>query len=388
MDSNSNSICDPGEVQTITNGDGSYSMQVTDTSGVILVEVPSEAVDLDTGRTIGGHGYALKAPVSAQGFISPISTIVQAHVDAGMTYDEALSKVATDFRVPLNNKEIILEDFIDRQVGGADSALKKSLHKKAVLTATVARERVQEYYTKPGTLLTEEGRSDALNQIINELAGLAPEISTKAESEESIGSLRLTTAFDTLKSENPFSFSTGFGNIVGNAWYSTCSDEFPTNQAGYQFGYYKYSFLSSGLLKATHYYFRNEAVGDDAISSCLSRSTEGYTSTKVLFNYSFDKPLSDVDETFITLNYIKENYDGLTRDVPSYLKAKKFGDYLCFGANEGSFTDVTLDGERAVSVDQKPYSALKTLRLAAKTVASDSYSTAVDASTIAHCLMK
>ncbi|TXI22761.1 MAG: hypothetical protein E6Q67_05710 [Roseateles sp.] len=101
-DLNDNGSCDNGEPSSAPTGaDGSFSLSVAAADAGrhrIVVMVPATAVDAATGAAVG-TAYVLQAPATGTAtahsvFVSPLTTLVQGHVDAtGASLAEAVSLV-------------------------------------------------------------------------------------------------------------------------------------------------------------------------------------------------------------------------------------------------------------------------------------------------------
>ena len=101
-DLNDNGVCDSGEpVSTATGADGAFTLSVQPAdAGMhrIVVQVPATAVDATTGAAVG-TAFTLQAPATGTTtahsvFVSPLTTLVQGHIDAtGATVAEATALV-------------------------------------------------------------------------------------------------------------------------------------------------------------------------------------------------------------------------------------------------------------------------------------------------------
>ncbi|WP_127472022.1 hypothetical protein [Thiomicrorhabdus aquaedulcis] len=387
LDLNNNSVCDPEEPQDITDSFGQYSFNSDSTQGTILIEVHPAAIDSDTGMPVGGNGYVLKAPIVNQKFITPITTMIQANMDSGMTYTEALAQVSADLGVPVIDKDKMLEDYVARQAQDPDFAFKESMHKKAVLAATVARELTNEYYEGLNSDFTPEGKLAALNAIAAQLAQSAPAIATMADATSDFSRLRLTQALQDLRVENPtlFEGSISSGKSI-SSYYSGCFEEPTLPGEPAKFAYYKYTFMDDGFLKADYNYYFDEGDWNGAYTKCANKERGGYTTTKILFEYTMDKPLSTEYDSLIALTYQKENDTELEQDITTYSKARMDGTgYLCFGANEGRYSPDEFNNVD-VTIDSSQYSALRNIGIGAKTDVGDALSSSVDIYTIHRCI--
>ncbi|RZL33957.1 MAG: hypothetical protein EOP35_16720, partial [Rubrivivax sp.] len=101
-DLNDNGACDAAEpVSAATGSDGAFTIAVAPGEvgkHRIVVQVPATAIDADTGAAVGS-AYTLQAPATGTTaahavFVSPLTTLVQGHVDAtGVSIAEATSLV-------------------------------------------------------------------------------------------------------------------------------------------------------------------------------------------------------------------------------------------------------------------------------------------------------
>lgn len=119
-DLNDNGACDTGEPSATTAADGSFSFDViTAAAGQhrVVVEVPDTAIDAETGAAVG-TAFTLQSPATGTAgaqsvFASPLTTLVQAHIDSsGATLAAATELVKAqaslaisplaDFTTPVN----------------------------------------------------------------------------------------------------------------------------------------------------------------------------------------------------------------------------------------------------------------------------------------------
>ena len=96
LDMNNNGRCDSGEPSATTNANGAYEIKNVaagdETKYSTLVEVPATAIDKDTGAAVG-KAFFLKSPAGRYAFISPVTTLVQAQMAAGMSETDAAKYV-------------------------------------------------------------------------------------------------------------------------------------------------------------------------------------------------------------------------------------------------------------------------------------------------------
>jgi trimeric autotransporter adhesin len=109
-DLNDNGVCDNGEPSGSTDASGAFTFSVaTADAGKhrVVVTVPANAVDTDTGAAVG-TAYTLLAPASGTSggqsvFVSPLSTLVQSQADvAGQTVAQAVSFVQMQLNLPVS----------------------------------------------------------------------------------------------------------------------------------------------------------------------------------------------------------------------------------------------------------------------------------------------
>lgn len=127
-DLNNNGTCDSGDpVSGITDANGNYAISVAASSAgahAVVVNVPAGAVDLTTGAPIG-VALTLRAPAtnSVGGqtvFVSPLSTMVQAHIDAtGASLANAVAFIQAQTGLSLSP----LADFGGNTAPAQDAAL-------------------------------------------------------------------------------------------------------------------------------------------------------------------------------------------------------------------------------------------------------------------------
>ena len=83
LDANGNGVCDTGEVQGKTDASGNVTLQVPQADVgkyAIIAMIGTDAVDKDNGAVT--TAYVLKAPADQTGVITPLTTLVQTHVEA------------------------------------------------------------------------------------------------------------------------------------------------------------------------------------------------------------------------------------------------------------------------------------------------------------------
>ncbi|MBK6388077.1 MAG: hypothetical protein IPF71_15555 [Rhodoferax sp.] len=126
VDTNSNGVCDVGETQGRTNATGKVTLNVTPAemgSAHLVAMVGTDAVDADTGPV--AKAYTLQTPAGRFGVISPLTTMVQAKMDASAVgFDAAEAHVKAQTGLTIS----VFDDFIAKRGTSAE-------HKKAGVMA-------------------------------------------------------------------------------------------------------------------------------------------------------------------------------------------------------------------------------------------------------------
>ena len=95
LDVNANGVCNSDEPQAETTTGGVYSLDVpadAELGGTnLLVEVPVGAIDEDTPDTPIATAYKMRGVASAEAVVSPLTTVLAAHLDNGETEADALT---------------------------------------------------------------------------------------------------------------------------------------------------------------------------------------------------------------------------------------------------------------------------------------------------------
>jgi acid phosphatase len=124
IDQNSNGACDAGEVSTVTDTLGRYTLAAP---GDVVAEIGTDAIQHETNGSVAlvGTKFVLRAPKEATGIVSALSERVVVKMKAGANYDAALTQVASDLGV---SKDKVLIDFnVKTGDAAADIAIKTRL---------------------------------------------------------------------------------------------------------------------------------------------------------------------------------------------------------------------------------------------------------------------
>ena len=112
LDANVNGACDTDEVSAVTTAGGRFSFKVLDgvdlATARLAVAVPATAVDEDTGLAVG-TAYRLMGFAGAEAVVTPLTTVVAAHVDSGLTREQAVAQTKADLGIDFDPAE----DYVD-----------------------------------------------------------------------------------------------------------------------------------------------------------------------------------------------------------------------------------------------------------------------------------
>ena len=108
LDANVNGACEADEVSAVTAVGGRFSFKVADdvdlATARLAVAVPETAVDEDTGLAVG-TAYRLMGFAGAQVVVTPLTTAVAAHLDSGLTKDQAVAQTKADLGIDFDPAE-------------------------------------------------------------------------------------------------------------------------------------------------------------------------------------------------------------------------------------------------------------------------------------------
>lgn len=135
LDKNNNYQWDEGEPKAMTGPDGKYTLTVA--AGdmgkypVVVHAIAGSTVDKDTGKPVSSD-YVMTAPAAAGGFVSPMSTMVRAKMEAnpGMTMAQAMVQLRNQLNLPAGMD--MLADYVAAGgVPGQYQAQYQSMHEAA-----------------------------------------------------------------------------------------------------------------------------------------------------------------------------------------------------------------------------------------------------------------
>lgn len=97
LDLNDNGLLDNNEPQGKTNAQGQFTLEATDAelrNHRVVVLVTTDSVDSFTDKV--DSAFKLMAPAGKGGVVSPLTTLVAAHMANGLSQEDAAKKVQTD----------------------------------------------------------------------------------------------------------------------------------------------------------------------------------------------------------------------------------------------------------------------------------------------------
>lgn len=198
-DLNDNGACDSGEpTSTATGADGAFSLAVAAADAGkhrVVVQVPATAVDADTGAAVG-TAFTLQSPATGTTtahsvFVSPLTTLVQGHVDAtGASVADAVTLVQSQAGLAVSP----LADFTAASdAGSKQAALVARLVQATTLAQADALKAVAGQADLSGATVSA---TDVARQVTSAVLGALPTIAGKAAESSVSGATgaTLTTA--------------------------------------------------------------------------------------------------------------------------------------------------------------------------------------------------
>lgn len=170
LDANNNGKCDAGEVSTITNDNGEYSL--SGSNQAVVAEIGTTAVKYEPSSGVATPVTAplvFRAPADAPTVISSITTLVVAKMDAGLSLAEAKSAVASEMGVPADklmtdiNKESdpTIKAALQSKSAQAISTIEKAVASGGDIKAALqkAAKDFKTYYALPASLSSSSSSS-------------------------------------------------------------------------------------------------------------------------------------------------------------------------------------------------------------------------------------
>jgi hypothetical protein len=224
-DLNDNGVCETGEPTSIpTDSTGAFSFSVAGADAGkhrVVVEVPPTAVDADTGLAVG-TGFTLQSPATGTSgaqnvFASPLTTLVQAHVDAtGTTLTAATEFVKTQAGLAVSP----LADFTASS--NADNAAASKVARLVQITTLRQNEAVAAVVGTPDLSLNTITSADLAKAVTQAVVAALPTVAALAR-DPAVASASgtalqqaLETAAQTVVRQTGLTSDTVVGQITAN----------------------------------------------------------------------------------------------------------------------------------------------------------------------------
>ncbi|MDQ7002934.1 MAG: DUF5011 domain-containing protein, partial [Ghiorsea sp.] len=188
LDLNGNASLDAGEPSAITKSDGTYNLSVTAAQAAVgasvVVDVPSTAIDADTGKPVGQR-FVMSAPPVAQGtqaVISPMTTLIKSQMDkyANLTVAEAEANVKDKIGLTGSNVDLLSDYVAAKNAGAVNAADYERVHSIARVSAQAVKNNmgaVEAAATSAGTNATiADIITLIVDQVLAELTNIALQV--------------------------------------------------------------------------------------------------------------------------------------------------------------------------------------------------------------------
>lgn len=200
LDLNDNDACDTGEPRATTATDGSATLTGLDpavlAAHAVLAEVPADAVDADHG--VVGTAFQLKTPAGQPAVVSPLTTLVAAHMaNAGGTATAADAALAAQLGLS--------GSLFDNYTGKTDAAATQAAVLARLVVVATQKHTVATAEAKDatGAALAAVDRSRVVqNALLTQLPALAAAVPTLAAASGEARSAALAAAADTLVADS------------------------------------------------------------------------------------------------------------------------------------------------------------------------------------------
>jgi hypothetical protein len=129
LDLNDNGEHDANEPKSLTDENGQFTLNATASQFAkhrVVVLVPAGAIDSNTGPV--DAPFSLTSPAGHGSVVSPLTTLVAAHMAEGSSFDDALSKVGQDLRLEGNVMKDFMadDDFVFQKIAVAVTEILKT----------------------------------------------------------------------------------------------------------------------------------------------------------------------------------------------------------------------------------------------------------------------
>ncbi|MCW8956459.1 MAG: hypothetical protein OQL09_06220 [Gammaproteobacteria bacterium] len=177
LDLNENQVCDTGEPSATSTAGGNYSLDATqaqiDAYPVVVKVIANQTIDEDTGNAVT-KAYTLSAPAGKGAFVSPLTTMVQAQVDAtGESVDVIESQILTSMGQD-STAVSLFDDYVVKESDATDpnQASYERMHQVAQVTAVQIADNLELIDTAIADSTITIDLATALDSVINEIVAL------------------------------------------------------------------------------------------------------------------------------------------------------------------------------------------------------------------------
>ncbi|GCL65028.1 hypothetical protein [Pseudaquabacterium pictum] len=200
LDLNDNDACDAGEPNATTAADGTATLTGLDpavlAAHAVLADVPADAVDADHG--VVGTAYQLKTPAGKPAVVSPLTTLVAAHIaNAGGTAAAADTALAEQLG--------LAGSLFDNFTGKTDAAATQAAVLARLVVVTTQKHTVATADAKDagGQALAAIDRTRVVqNALLTQLPAMAAAVPALAAASGEARSTALAAAADTLVTDS------------------------------------------------------------------------------------------------------------------------------------------------------------------------------------------
>ncbi|MDQ6974329.1 MAG: DUF5011 domain-containing protein, partial [Mariprofundaceae bacterium] len=189
VDRNNNGQLDAGEPSSITDAKGAFTLtglQAGDENYPIVVDIPTTAIDSDTGKAVGKHSIMnTPAPktLSKKVVISPITTMIKTVMDNTPNTDRytAAAKVKKDLNLTNPASVDLFADYVAGKTTNTDYA---KIHKVAQVVARTVANQVTSVKAAATASNTGATLSDVISlitaQVVNQLTAIDKKVTQTA----------------------------------------------------------------------------------------------------------------------------------------------------------------------------------------------------------------
>lgn len=229
LDMNGNYQWDAGEPKSLSGQGGAYSLSVSPEligkHPVVVRAVAGQTVDEDVPSSPIANSYVLCAPATHTAFISPMSTLLQQKLAAGMTMADAMTQLRNQLNLPVGVD--ILGNYVAGAQSGPNTASYQTMYQVATQMAGLMAQQAPLVMTGSGV---NQSRYQAM---MGQMNLYMPQIVQNAADGLTITSPAMTTFCNQLTTmlQNTAG-GTGFGNYSAMFRNYTSRSSFWSNNDG------------------------------------------------------------------------------------------------------------------------------------------------------------